>query len=176
MPQSQRRTSGVIGEGIVAGLVGAAVVALWYLAYDLAHGAPLRTPTLLGGVLFGGAVSAPESAQPALVLAYSAVHLVAFALFGTALAGLFALADREPVVLFGVFMLLCCLQVAFVFLLRVMAEWALEPIPWWSILAANLLATAGMLAVLLPRHRAAWRPWTGRRDPLDMPDPLTRRP
>lgn len=176
MPQSQRRTTGVIGEGIMAGLVGAVVVALWYLAYDFTHGMPLRTPTLLGGVLFEGAVSAPAAAQPSLVLAYSAVHLAAFTLFGIGLAGLFALADREPIVLFGVFMLLCCLQVAFVVLLRVLAEWALEPIPWWSILVANLLATAGMLAVLLPRHRAAWRPWTGRRDPLEMPDPVTRRP
>jgi hypothetical protein len=175
MARSQRRTTGVIGEGIVAGLVGAAVVALWYLAHDFAHGMPLRTPTLLGGILFEGLMSVPETPQPSLVLAYSAVHLAAFALFGIGLAGLFALADREPIVLFGVFMLLCCLQVAFVVLLRVLAEWALEPIPWWTILVANLLATAGMLAVLLPRHRAAWRPWTGRRDPLDMPDPLTRR-
>ena len=176
MAQAQRRATGVIGEGIVAGLVGAAVVALWYLAYDFAHGMPLRTPTLLGGVLFRGAASAPDAAEPSLVLAYSAVHLATFALFGIGLAGLFALADREPMVLFGVFMLLCCLQVAFIVLLRALAEWAFEPIPWWSILVANLLATAGMLAVLLPRHRAAWRPWTGRRDPLDMPDPMTRRP
>lgn len=168
MPHTtQRRTTGVIGEGIVVGLIGAAVVALWFLAYDLAYGAPLRTPTLLGAVLFEGATSSPEGARTMLVLAYSGIHLLLFAGLGVALAGLFALADREPAVLFGAFMLLCCLQVAFVALLRIMAEWALEPIPMWTILTGNILATAGMLAVLLPRHRAAWHPWMGRRDPLD---------
>jgi hypothetical protein len=167
MPYSPRRRAGVIGEGIVVGLVGAAVVALWFLVYDLAHGTPLRTPTLLGAALFEGATLSPEAARASLVLSYSVVHLVAFVVFGLVLAGLFALADREPVVLFGAFMLLCCLQVAAVALLNVMAQWALEPIPWWAILAGNLLATAGMLGVLLPRHRAAWRPWMGRHDPLD---------
>jgi hypothetical protein len=163
MPYSPRRRAGVIGEGIVVGLVGAAVVALWFLVYDLAHGTPLRTPTLLGAALFEGATLSPEAARASLVLSYSVVHLVAFVVFGLVLAGLFA----QPVVLFGAFMLLCCLQVAAVALLNVMAQWALEPIPWWAILAGNLLATAGMLGELLPRHRAAWRPWVGRHDPLD---------
>ncbi len=32
----------------MAGLLGAVVVALWFLAIDAIQGEPLRTPTLLG--------------------------------------------------------------------------------------------------------------------------------
>ena len=34
----------VLREGVVAGLVGAAIVALWFLAIDTIQGEPLRTP------------------------------------------------------------------------------------------------------------------------------------
>jgi hypothetical protein len=70
-------------------------------------------------------------------------------------------------VIFAAFMLLCCFQVAFIAILKVTAEWVFDPIPWWSMVVANLLATVAMLAVLFPRHPAAWRPWGRRHDPLD---------
>jgi hypothetical protein len=51
---SERRRMGLIQEGALVGLLGAVVVAAWFLAYDLAHGAPLYTPSVLGSTLFGG--------------------------------------------------------------------------------------------------------------------------
>ena len=44
----------VLREGIVAGLIGAAVVALWFFVYDIARGEPFRTPSLLGSFVFFG--------------------------------------------------------------------------------------------------------------------------
>jgi len=44
----------VLYEGILVGLAGAAAVAVWFLLLDLVAGAPLRTPALLGEVLFDG--------------------------------------------------------------------------------------------------------------------------
>ena len=41
-------------EGIIAGLIGAAIVAAWFLIYDAARGQPLRTPALLGAALLHG--------------------------------------------------------------------------------------------------------------------------
>src|SRR5512132_1215079 len=41
-------------EGLVSGLLGAAAVAVWFLLYDTAAGAPFRTPALLGAALFHG--------------------------------------------------------------------------------------------------------------------------
>jgi hypothetical protein len=166
---------GVLAEGALVGLIGAGLVAAWFFVYDLAQGAPLRTPSLLGAILFGGAQAAPEGVHAPFVLQYTAVHVLVFLVLGVAIAGLFAIADREPVVLFGAFMLLCCFQVAFVAGLMIVAEWALDPIPWWAILTGNVLATAGMLGVLVPRHPAAWRPWLRRRDPPEAPSGQTHR-
>ena len=47
----------VLREGLVAGVIGAAVVALWFLFVDLARGAPLFTPALLGAAVFFGATT-----------------------------------------------------------------------------------------------------------------------
>jgi len=160
---------GVLGEGLMVGGIGAACVAAWFLAFDLAAGIPLRTPSLLGEILFSGGRPMENAVYPSLVAMYTLVHLAVFVAFGVLLSGLFTLADREPAVLFGAFMLLCCFQVAFIAMLKIAAEWALEPIPLWAILVGNFLATLAMLGVLFPRHPAAWRPWFGRRDPLEAP-------
>ena len=46
--------SGYLREGIIAGLIGAAIVAAWFLVYDAARGQPLRTPALLGAAALQG--------------------------------------------------------------------------------------------------------------------------
>src|SRR5262249_10018492 len=40
-------TARLYQEGLVAGIIGALTVALWFLVVDVAHGRPLYTPTLL---------------------------------------------------------------------------------------------------------------------------------
>ena len=67
---SERRS--VLREGIVAGLIGAAVVAVWFFVYDLARGRPFHTPSLLGAFVFYGA-DTPAPAEPALgaILGYT---------------------------------------------------------------------------------------------------------
>ena len=49
-----------------------------------------------------------------VVLGYTAVHVTGFVLFGLAVSGLFAIAEREKRVLALIFMLGCCLAAAFV--------------------------------------------------------------
>src|SRR5207247_8113943 len=51
--------------GIVAGLIGAAVVAVWFFAYDIARGRPFHTPGLLGAFVFYG-VDTPVGVEPAV--------------------------------------------------------------------------------------------------------------
>jgi hypothetical protein len=169
------RKRGALAEGILVGLAGALVVAAWFLVFDALHGAPFRTPSLLGAALFDRVAHA-NSVSPSLSLVsrYTLVHGAAFIVFGCALVGLFNIADREPRFLFAIFMLLCCFQVAFVCVAFITAEWLLDPVPWPAILVGNLLATVAMLAVLLPHHRPAWRPYarawardSRERDPLD---------
>ncbi|MEX2222327.1 MAG: hypothetical protein WEG40_11080 [Candidatus Rokuibacteriota bacterium] len=147
----------VVREGIWGGLLGAGAVALWFLAYDAAAGVPLRTPGLLGAALFHGLrdPGALVITTP-LVLQYSVVHGAAFILFGLAAAGLLALADREPRLLFAFVMLFCCFEVFFAALVTILAEWLFEAVPWWTILAGNLLAAVVMLGYFFREHRVAW--------------------
>jgi hypothetical protein len=148
----------VAREGVLAGLAGATAVAVWFLLYDLAAGVPLRTPALLGAALFHGlrdpaalAISLP------VVLQYTAVHGIAFIVFGCAAAGLLALADREPRLLYGLAILFCCFEVFAFGMIAAVAEWLFEPLAGWTILTANLIAAVVMLAVFFRHHRIAVR-------------------
>jgi len=148
----------VAREGIVAGLLGAAAVAVWFLLYDLAAGMPLRTPALLGAAVFHG-LRDPNAVVVTLplVLQYTVLHGAAFIGFGCAAAGLLALADREPRLLFGFVMLFCCFEVFVLAMIATLAEWLFETLAWWTILTGNLLAALVMLWFFFGHHRVAWR-------------------
>ena len=148
----------VAREGIVAGLLGAAGVAVWFLLYDLAAGMPLRTPALLGAAVFHG-LRDPNAVVVTLplVLQYTVLHGAAFIGFGCAAAGLLALADREPRLLFGFVMLFCCFEVFVLAMIATLAEWLFETLAWWTILTGNLLAALVMLWFFFGHHRVAWR-------------------
>jgi hypothetical protein len=140
----------------VVGLAGAAAVAVWFFLYDLAAGAPLRTPALLGAALFEGLRDpAALKVTLALVLEYSVVHGLAFLAFGWAAAGLFALADRDRHVLFGVFMLFCCFEVAALAAVEVLASWLLDTLRPWTIIGGNFVAVLVMMGILVANHHVS---------------------
>src|SRR6266851_989505 len=150
--------SRVAKEGLVAGGLGAAAVAVWFLLYDTAAGAPLRTPALLGAaVLEGLRDPAALTISLPLILKYTLVHGAAFVVFGWLAAGLLALGDREPRLLYAFVMLFVCFEVFCFAMIAVLAQWLLEALAWWTIVAANLLAALAMLGYLLRKHRVAWR-------------------
>lgn len=146
----------ILSEGFLVGMAGAAVVAVWFLVLDLASGAPLRTPALLGAALFHGLRDAGTLViTPGLVGAYTVVHCALFALFGWAAAALFTLADRDRHVLFGVFMLFLCFEVAALAFVAVIGSWLLHTITPGAIIGANLIASVIMLSLLFRNHRRA---------------------
>lgn len=143
--------SGVLREGTIAGLIGAAVVALWFLAIDTVQGEPLRTPALLGqGVL-------KILAAPHPVIAYTVVHGLAFVLFGIVAAVLIAGAERAPMFLFAVVILFTAFEVFFFGAVIIGAKWVLDELAGWTIFAGNLLASAAMLAYFFKSHRGLAR-------------------
>jgi len=74
-------------HGVIAGLIGASVIALFFLVLDLEAGQPLHTPQVLGAWLFRGELPAPGTPVEApLVGGYTAVHGVVFLGFGLAAA------------------------------------------------------------------------------------------
>jgi len=148
----------LLAEGTMAGTVGATVVAVWFLFHDVARGEPFKTPAVLGAVLFQGLRDLGAlRITTELVLEYSAVHWIAFLLFGWVAAALLAGADREPRLFAALVVLFCCFEVLALALIAVLAEWLFEALPQWTIVLGNLMAAAAMLGALMRRHRVAWR-------------------
>jgi hypothetical protein len=142
---------GVLREGTIAGLIGAAVVAVWFLCIDMIHGEPLRTPSLLGTGLL------KILAGPHPVLVYTVVHGVAFVLFGIVASVLIAGAERAPMFLFAVVILFTAFEVFFFGAVIIGAKWVLDELAGWTIFVGNLLASAAMLAYFFKGHRALAR-------------------
>jgi hypothetical protein len=159
----QPAVSSVYAEGLLAGLVGAATIALWFFVLDLIEGHPLSTPTILGTALFRGGegLQAPEALPTSfeLVLSFTWVHVLVFLLIGLAASRLLGLAERNPSVGFGILLLFVVFEFGFLLGCTVLAAPVLQALAWPAVLVGNLLAAAAMGAVFWRRHpRLAIRP------------------
>ncbi len=145
----------VLTEGIVAGLIGATVVAVWFLFFDLARGRPLLTPGLLGAAVFQGA-SSPIGLEIAAgpVVGYTFLHGLAFIAFGVVAASIMAVSEREPALFVGFVILFACFEVFFFGVIGALGKSMLGALVWWAILIGNLLAAVAMLWYLFRAHRA----------------------
>lgn len=87
----------VLWEGTVAGLIGYAIVAVFFLVVNVVQGRPpFETAELIGRILFYGGTDAGTTGRAGPILAYSGVHLVLFILFGTLTAWLTAKSEQGP--------------------------------------------------------------------------------
>lgn len=145
----------VLREGIVAGLLGAIVVALWFLVTDTLAGRPLETPAFLGNALFYG-IRLPVGSEPTPgpVLGYTVVHGLAFVAFGIVAAAVIAASEREPALVIAVVILFACFETFFLGVVSVLGTAVRDTLAWWKILLANFLAAAVMLWYFLLRHRS----------------------
>src|SRR5712692_11911933 len=108
---------------------------------------------MLGNAHFHGARGASEVAiTTPVVLRYTAMHLAGFVLFGLAVSGLFALAEREKRVLALIFMLGCCLAVVFLAMVYLLAQWLGQAVTRAIFLAGHILAAAAMVGSLAYFH------------------------
>jgi hypothetical protein len=142
-------------EGLIAGLVGAATVAIWFLIIDVIQGRPLYTPTVLGAALFGRGAGLPApGAGPDLgmVLMFTWVHGLAFVVVGGIVARLLAVAERRPSAGFGILMLFVLFEFGFIAVAMLFAQPVLRALAWPAIVVANLLAAATMGGYFRLRH------------------------
>jgi len=151
-PGVARRSTHALREGITVGLIGAAIVMLWFFIVDLAAGVPLRTPALLGAALFDGARYVDATPTARLVAGYTAVHLLGFVALGVGVAGLFALAEREKRVLALIFMLGCCLAVVFLAMVYVLSQWLGQAMTPAIFLGGHVLGAGAMVGALAYFH------------------------
>lgn len=138
-------------EGMIAGVIGAATVAIWFLVLDTLSGRPLSTPTLLGAALFRRGVTVPAVSFE-MVLMFTWVHGLVFMALGGVASWLLAQAERHPSFGFGVLMLFVMFQFGFTVAAMLLAAPVLGALGWPSILGANLLAAASMAVYFLWRH------------------------
>lgn len=84
-------------EGLLTGVIGAATVAILFLAFDALEGRALWTPYALGAGLFRGEIPAPGTAiEPVFVLAYTVLHGSVFVAVGLLAASELMTGSRLP--------------------------------------------------------------------------------
>lgn len=144
-----------IREGVVAGLIAAAVVAVWFLILDLVSGQPFGTPARLGASvasLFGGT----GGGSPTLyMLGYTVFHVIAFVISGIVVSAIVNKAEDEPSLLFGLLILFVIFEIAWYGMTAILArDEAFGPPAWYSVMVANLIAAAAMAFYFNRRHPA----------------------
>jgi putative oxidoreductase len=137
----------LLRDGIIAGLIGAAVIAAWFFIVDAASGRPFFTPATLGHGLLDvlGKQPAQDDSMLIHVLAYTVFHFAAFMLVGLVTSLIVFLAQREPSILFGFIVLFVAFEVGFYGLVGLLHQaTALREFAWYQVLIGNLLAASAM--------------------------------
>jgi hypothetical protein len=150
MPPAQHS---ILRNGIVTGLIGGGVMALWYFLVDAAAGQPFHTPNVLGKILFHADLRpGTATVAPGAVAGYTVLHFLVFVVVGTLLSLVTHLASRNLAFRMGIWI---GLVVAFAFLAGILYMLTLatgERLPLWSVLGGSFLAVASMAWYLLRRH------------------------
>jgi hypothetical protein len=142
-----------VREGIIAGTIGAATVAIWFLVVDILAGQPLYTPAILGEAVLNslGFVTAGIVIPVAI---YTLVHLAAFAIMGMCAVVLVHAAQRDVSMLYGILILFVVFEGGFYGFVYMLDVTLLGNIAWVQILPANLLAAFLMGGWLWRTHPA----------------------
>ena len=140
-------------EGLVAGLIGAAAVAVWFLLVDLVAGRAFFTPAMLGSAVFLGLRDPAEVAITfQAVIGYTMLHVLAFAVVGTVAAWLAVLVENFPSTLFVVVVFFAVFEVGFYIVVALIARPLLGALAWSNVAIGNLIAAAGMGYYLWRAH------------------------
>lgn len=140
-------------DGVLAGLVAGAVVALWYLALDLAAGQAFDTLARLAAAWLDSPYRGVETVP---VLAYSAIHFAAFLTLGGMAGAFLAATDMNAGPLVGMVLGVGMMTSIYYTGLWVAGAEDLELLPGGHVLGSNLaagLAWAGVVGWLEREER-----------------------
>ena len=144
----------LVREGVIAGIIGASVIAVWFFFVDLITGQMLFTPTTLGRGMLSifGPVPADQSGV-FLVFGYTVFHYAAFVVLGLVAAMIVNLANREPSILLGFVVLFAAMEVGFYAFVGLLQQATpLGSLAWYNVMIGNLLAAAAMGMYLVRAH------------------------
>jgi hypothetical protein len=138
-------TERVIARGILAGIVGATLLAAWFLVVDTLRGQPFHTPAFMARIL---AHVEGVDRSTGLVLMYTAFHYAAFALVGVGMAALVRGLGHLPTLLLGLVLGFLLFDLVFYAGVLLTGVNVVEELGWPHVLAGNLLAGFGLVATL----------------------------
>jgi hypothetical protein len=143
-----------VREGLIAGVIGATGVALWFLIIDTIAGQPLFTPSALGAVLAGDFSSASSEVHLPWVIGYTLFHFAAFLAVGLILSFVAHRAEQEPSILAVFLILFVVFELAFYGLTAILAETRLPgALAWYRVAGGNLVAAVLMGSYMWKGHR-----------------------
>jgi hypothetical protein len=153
-----------VAEGVAAGVLGAAVVAVFFGLVDVVASRPFWTPFELGSEFLRGRLPAPgDPVDAVLVMAYTAMHGAVFLSVGLIAAFLLLSGSRPPgpvttrgLVLAG--FLFAAFEVVFSIFGWLFAPRSMALLGAGSVALANGLAAAAMAGFLCARAERALGP------------------
>lgn len=143
----------ILREGFIAGCVGAAAVAAWFLIVDTINGRPFFTPAMLGSAVFWG-VRDPSMVviEYSRIIGYTMFHVSAFIIVGTVAAVLAAEVEVAPPTLYLVVVFFAIFEFGFYVTVAVLAQPLLGSLAWWNVAMGNAIAASGMGYYLWHEH------------------------
>ena len=139
-------------HGTIAGLLGATVLAAWFLVVDLLNGRALATPTFLAQALLSGGAAGEtvQSVIPSLgqTFVFTIVHALVFITIGVTVAEFLRMFDLVHSKAFTIVLLFGALCLAFAAFGVIFAAVGSDRISIQHAVLANLLAALAMAGYL----------------------------
>lgn len=134
----------LVRDGVVAGVLGATAVALWFLATDLIYATAFATPAALGRGLLN--LFGPQGSEgtATLVVAYTIFHYLAFIGAGLLISVVVYWSRSAPTVLAGAMMLFVIIEIGFYGMSS-----ALAASPFFGVLGWTQVATGNLVAAVV---------------------------
>lgn len=134
----------VLQDGLFAGLIGGLSVIVVFLIHDALRGEPLKTPSVLGTLLFQGA-SAAQNVQPELTvsIAFNGIHILAWVIAGLVASYAVAIVEHYPKVWYLVFVAVTFLFAGFLYVEGAFEVPGLGRLQLWlgAVVGAGAMAT-----------------------------------
>ena len=141
-------------EGLIAGMLGATAIAIWFLIVDVMSGRPFFTPIELGRALLSVLGTRPvQDSNTVYVVVYTLFHFAAFIATGIVAVAVIEFARSEPTVLAGAVILFVVFELAFNGFVALLRETTnLGNLSWTQVLVGNLIAALVMGTYLWRAH------------------------
>lgn len=142
-------------EGVIAGIIGATAVVIWFAGIDIVAGQPFMTPNLLGRGLvsiFGSSAAMMPDSMAGHVVGYTIFHYIAFSLVGIMMAYVVHQAERTPAILAGFLLGFVAFELGAVGFTTLLTESEYGGLAWYQIFIANLIAAGLMFWYMWKRH------------------------